>query len=168
MEKLMARHADRLMAVAWRMVGERTLAEDMVQEVLIKSMAQAHKWQTGKALFSTWMHRVLVNLCYDYLRKAGTKREISGLEKMPEIIDGAPAADEQMAADELSVTLRKALETIPPRQRQAIILCHYEERSNVQAAEILSLSVEAVESLLARGRRSLRGALEALGVEKVT
>ena len=161
---LMARHGDRLMAVAWRMVGDRALAEDMVQETFIKSMKQAPRWQSGKALFGTWMHRVLMNQCYDHLRKAGTKREISGLERVPERVDEALLADEKMVKDELAGTLLKALEKIPVRQRQAIILCHYEDRSNAEAAEILSVSVEAVESLLARGRRSLRARLEAAGI----
>jgi RNA polymerase sigma-70 factor, ECF subfamily len=154
--ELLTRHGDRLMAVAFRLLSDRQLAEDMVQETLIKAIKQAPTWQPGKALFSTWMHRVIVNGCYDHLRKKATKTEISGLEHFPDRADESPDALAKLAGDDVSAAMSAALENIPPRQKQAIVLFYYEDLSGTETAEILELTVEAVESLLVRGRKSLR------------
>ena len=144
------------MAVAFRLLSDRQLAEDMVQETLIKAIKQAPTWQQGKALFSTWMHRVIVNGCYDHLRKKATKTEISGLEHFPDEADERPDALAKLADNDVSAAMSAALDNIPPRQKQAIILFYYEDLSGAETAEVLNLTVEAVESLLVRGRKSLR------------
>ena len=72
---LVEAHGDRLMAVAYRMLGEREAAEDVVQETFIRMWRHARNWKPDKARFSTWLHRVAINLCYDRLRKASSKYE---------------------------------------------------------------------------------------------
>ncbi|WP_303713213.1 sigma factor-like helix-turn-helix DNA-binding protein, partial [Brevundimonas naejangsanensis] len=60
---------------------------------------------------------------------------------------------------ETGAQVQAALSRLPPRQREAIVLCHYQELGNIEAAALMEISVEALESLLSRGRRALRAAL---------
>ncbi|GGD09006.1 RNA polymerase sigma factor [Aquisalinus flavus] len=154
--RLVLRHSDRLMAVAYRMTGTRSAAEDIVQEAFIRMMRQAADWQEGKALFSTWLHRVTVNLCYDRLRKASTRYEQAAGDDLPEQMADDPGADAVLEARERGLAVRAALDRLPERQKMAIVLCHYEELSNHEAAEAMDISIEALESLLARARRLMR------------
>jgi RNA polymerase sigma-70 factor (ECF subfamily) len=79
----------------------------------------------------------------------------------PEQTDGAANPEQALEQAQLSARVRAAVDALPPRQRAAVALCHFEELGNVEAAEILDVSVEALESLLSRGRRALRAALSA-------
>jgi RNA polymerase sigma-70 factor (ECF subfamily) len=102
------------------------------------------------------MHRVALNLCYDRLRR---KREVSDPDAGIYVADGAPQAGEAWLASQRAAKVQSAMRALPERQRAAIALCHFEEMSNIEAAAALEVSVEALESLLARGRRALRAAL---------
>lgn len=153
---LMERHLGAIKNLAWHMLGDEMAAEDIAQEVFIKAWKQALNWQTGHAKFSTWLYRVAKNACLDRLRK---KREIYS-DEVPEMVDEAPLASEALmhAEDEHSrqTHVQAAIALLPERQRLAITLCHYQELSQKQAAEIMEIGVRAYESLLARARRSLR------------
>lgn len=97
-----------------------------------------------------------MNICLDQLRK--NKREAPE-ESAPEQADDAPRQDEELFAAERRLMVGDALALLPDRQRAAITLCHYQELSNIEAAQIMDISVDALESLLARGRRALRDRL---------
>lgn len=153
---LAERHTGRVLAVATRMLNNPTDAEDVAQEALMRAWKHAAEWRPGEAKFSTWLHKVAVNLCYDRLRKKRTKP----LEDAPEPIDDRATAVEGLEAEDRLEILKAAMMELPERQRAAIQLSHYDEKSNPETAEILGISVEAVESLLSRGRRALRTALE--------
>lgn len=153
---LAERHTGRVLAVATRMLNNPTEAEDVAQEAMLRAWKNAASWRPGEAKFSTWLHKVAVNLCYDRLRKRRTKP----LEDAPEPVDDRASAQETLEADDRLAILQAAMMDLPERQRAAIQLSHYEEKSNPETAEILEISVEAVESLLSRGRRALRKALE--------
>ncbi len=158
--ELIARHSDRIFAIGFRMLGDQSLAEDLTQEVFFKVWENAGKWQPGRALFSTWLHRVTINLCYDHLRK---RREVR-LGDLPDTHqdrpDPAPGADEVLAEKVLSTRVTAAILSLPERQRAAITLCHIEGFTNIETADILETTVEAVESLLTRGRRKLKELLQ--------
>jgi RNA polymerase sigma-70 factor (ECF subfamily) len=152
---LVARHLDKLLAISRRMLGDAAEAEDAVQDTFLKLWTHAARWQPGGAKFETWLFRVAINACYDRLRKRG---QVS-LDEAPERPDPGPSPERALQNVELSRSLQAALDALPPRQRAAILLCHYEGCGNVDAAESLGISVEAMESLLSRGRRSLRASL---------
>lgn len=154
--KLVVRHTDRVFAASYRMLRDRAAAEDVTQETFLRLWKNAAKWRPQGARIETWLYRVAMNLCLDRLRR--TKREAPE-EAAPERADPALGADEAMEADERRRAVDAALAELPERQREAITLCHYQELSNIEAAEILGVSVEAIESLLARGRRALRDKL---------
>ncbi len=147
--------ATRLHAIGYRMLNDAAEAEDVAQEAMLRLWRVAPEWRAGEARISTWLHRVALNLCYDRLRK----RRTTDLEDAPEQIDPAASVQDRMEARDDAAAVRAALAALPERQRAAIVLRHFEERSNPEIAEALELSVEAVESLLARGRRALKAAL---------
>ena len=96
-----------------------------------------------------------LNLCYDRLRR---RREIA-TEAPPDRPDEGPAPDRGLLAAETGLRVDAAMRRLPDRQREAVVLCHYQEMTNIDAASAMEISVEALESLLSRGRRALRGAL---------
>lgn len=153
---LVLRHTDRIFAASYRMLGERAGAEDAVQETFLRLWKNAARWKPQGAKFQTWLYKVAMNVCLDKLRKRGRE---APEEAAPERADASPGADEQLISEERRAAVDSALAELPERQRLAITLCHYQELSNVEAATVMEISVEAIESLLARGRRALRDAL---------
>ena len=157
-QAMVARKLPRMLALAQRMLGDAVEAEDVAQDAMLRAWKQAPRWQPGKAKFDTWLHRVALNLCYDRLRK---RREVP-TEAPPDRPDPGPAPDRGLLVAELGHRVNHALAKLPERQREAIVLCHYQELGNIEAASLMSVSVEALESLLSRGRRTLRQTLSDL------
>jgi RNA polymerase sigma-70 factor (ECF subfamily) len=152
---LVDRHLGRMLTLARRMLGDEAEAEDVAQEVFLRVWRSAARWRPGEAKFETWMHRVALNLCYDRLRR---RREVV-TDAPPERVDEGPNQQDAAEAADRSRRIEAALLELPERQRAAITLVHFEEMSNIEAAAALGVSVDALESLLARARRSLREAL---------
>ena len=116
----------------------------------------APDWRTGEAKVSTWLYRVVANLCTDRLRK----RRSVPLDQVAEPTDAAPSVAQKMQDRARVDALLAALQELPERQRQAVVLRHIEGLANPEIAEILEVGVEAVESLTARGKRALTAALK--------
>ena len=141
---------------AWRILGDRTEAEDVAQDAMLRLWRQAADWRAGEARVSTWLYRVVHNLCIDRIRR---RRPSVAVEDAPEPVDPEPSVLVRMARPETGRAVAAAITTLPERQRQAIVLRHFEGWSNPQIGEALDCSVEAVERLLARARRALAQAL---------
>ena len=152
---LTARFAPRIMAFAARMLGDRAEAEDVTQEAMLRLWRFAPKWRAGEALVSTWLYRVAANLCTDRLRR----RRGVALEAVDEPADPSPSANAALMQRQRVMALEGALAVLPQRQRQAVVLRHIEGLSNPQIAAVMGISVEAVESLTARGKRALAAVL---------
>lgn len=164
---LTVRLAPRAHAQAFRMLGDRSEAEDVVQEAMLRLWRIAPQWRTGEAQVSTWLYRVVSNLCTDRLRKHS--RGGVALDDVAEPEDPAPGAEARLQEEARHDALRAAIAELPERQRLALTLRHFEGVSNPEIAEQLGISVEAVESLTARAKRALAAALKgrvaALGYE---
>jgi RNA polymerase sigma-70 factor (ECF subfamily) len=154
--EIVARKLPRLLALAARILGDRMEAEDVAQEVFLRIWRQAPRWEVGRARFDTWLYAVALNLCRDRLRR---RREVYTGE-LPETADPSSAPDRALLDRDDARTVESALAVLPERQREAIVLQYYEELSNIEAAAVMGISVEALESLLARARRNLRSCLE--------
>lgn len=154
-QALVARKLPRVLALAQRMLGDAVEAEDVAQDAMLRAWRQAPRWKPGRAKFDTWLHRVALNLCYDRLRR---RREIP-TDAPPDRPDDGPAPDRGLEAADTGARVNAALARLPDRQREALVLCHYQELGNIEAAAAMEISVEALESLLSRGRRALRQAL---------
>ncbi len=152
---LTGRHLPRVFAHACRLLQDHAEAEDVAQEAMLKLWKIAPKWREGEAKLSTWLYRVTANAATDRLRK----RRTVALEAAPEQVDDAPSVEAGLIAEDRHSALHAAMETLPERQRNALVLRHFEELSNPEIASALETSVEAVESLLGRARRALAGKL---------
>jgi RNA polymerase sigma factor (sigma-70 family) len=145
--------APRAYAQAFRMLGNTAEAEDVVQDALMRLWRAAPNWQAGGAQVSTWLYRVVANLCIDRMRRS--KHVSLQDEDTPEPQDPGPGQEAQLIQKARLSALYAALRKLPDRQRQAVVLRHIEGLSNPEIAEIMEVSVEAVESLSARGKRAL-------------
>ena len=155
--ELVRRHLPKMVGLGRRMLGDATEAEDVAQEVFLRVWKHAATWKPGQAKFETWMHRVAMNLCLDSLRK-GVR---NAGEVSPETPDAHASATRSLDDMQRRERVRDALQVLPERQRAALVLCYYQERTNIEAAEILGVSVDALESLLSRARRTLKTELSA-------
>ncbi len=153
---LTVRLAPRALGQAMRMLSDRAESEDVVQEALLRLWKVAPDWRQGEAQVSTWLYRVVANLCTDRLRR---RRRSVGLDEIAEPEDDVPSVSEQMVASARMQALTDALAALPDRQAQAVALRHLEGLGNPEIAEIMEISVEAVESLTARGKRALAAIL---------
>jgi RNA polymerase sigma-70 factor (ECF subfamily) len=157
-QAIVAHLGPRLFGYAARVLGDRTEAEDVVQDALMRLWKIAPDWRQGDAKVSTWAYRVTVNLCTDRLRRRATRGQVE-LDSVAEPEADQLSVVERMTERDRAEALERALETLPDRQRQAVVLRNLEELSNPEIAEIMDISVEAVESLTARGKRALKAAL---------
>jgi RNA polymerase sigma-70 factor (ECF subfamily) len=152
---LIARKLPRLLALAVRMLGDRMEAEDVAQEAFLRIWQHAPRWREGEARFDTWLHRVALNLCHDRLRK----QRHEPADELPEAADPGPLPDARLEARARDARVQAALAGLPARQREALVLNYYQELSNLEAASLMGITVDALESLLARARRNLRAQL---------
>ena len=152
--QLVQRHGGWAARFAERMTGDAQTAEDVVQNAFLRLWNSAERWE-GRSRFTTWFYRVLHNLAVDELR-----RRRSGHEELDEALeDPAPAPPDVLERERRDARVRAALDRLPGRQRAALVLRHYEDCSQGEAAEILGISEGALESLLSRGRAALRAQL---------
>ncbi len=153
---VVARHLPHLLATARRILRDDAEAEDVAQDALVRLWRSAKSLELGPGGLKPWLRRVVSNLCIDRIR-AG--RRVSVVDKVPEQIE---AASQLRSIDERELASRvdEVIKTLPERQRLALTLFHYDGLSQIEVGTILGISDEAVESLLARARRSLKTALK--------
>jgi RNA polymerase sigma-70 factor (ECF subfamily) len=148
---LVDRHLRSIVSFAYRFLGDFAEAKDIAQETFLRLWRHASQWE-NRARLSTWLHRVAHNLCIDYMRR----RRPEGVED----IDLHPYPTENqmdvVQRDGAARIVVAALAALPERQRSTVILTHYQDLSNIESAEIMNISVDALESLLSRARRGLR------------
>lgn len=155
---LTVRHVPRILGYAARLLGDRAEAEDVAQEAMLRLWRVAPDWRQGEAKVTTWLYRVTTNLCTDRLRMR-QRRKTSALDDEPGIEDGAPAAETVLIEVDRMVALDAAFAALPDRQREAVVLRHIEGLTNPEIAAVMDIGVEAVESLIARGKRALSAIL---------
>jgi RNA polymerase sigma-70 factor (ECF subfamily) len=143
------------------MLGDAAEAEDIAQETLLKLWNHADRWRPGGSGIAAWLRTMTVNQCLDRLRR----RRFSSDEDIPERADQSPHADASIEQDEVRSVVKHCIESLPERQRAAVILTYYEEQANQGAADVLAMQLKAFESLLFRARSSLRGCVERKGIE---
>lgn len=142
---------------ASRMLGDGAEVEDVAQEAMLRLWRIAPEWRQGEAKVTTWLYRVVTNLCTDRLRR----RRWVDLDGIPEPPDGAASVQAELEEAERQTALNDALQALPERQRQAVVLRHIEGMANPEIAKVMEIGVEAVESLTARGKRALAAILSA-------
>ncbi|MGY0714626.1 RNA polymerase sigma factor [Azospirillum argentinense] len=157
-DRLTRRHLRRSLALAHRVVGNASDAEEVVQDAFLQIWTHADRWRGDGTRFSTWLYRIVVNRSIDYRRR----RSFQPLDDAVEVADPAIGADGLLAERQLGAAVDAAIAALPDRQRAALSLCYYQEMSCAEASEVLHVSVSAMESLLVRARRMVRTRLNSL------
>ncbi len=155
-DEIVTRHGPFALRVAVRLIPDAPIAEDLVQEAMMRAWSQASQFDPRRARFTTWLYRILVNLCIDHRRR----RQLAPMPDNFDPVDPAAGADELMAINQRHAAIADALRDLPARQRAAMTLVYDEGMSGAEAARILGLSAKAVERLLARARAYLRERLQ--------
>jgi RNA polymerase sigma factor (sigma-70 family) len=149
--ELVRRHAPKLFGYASRLLRDHAEAEDVVQETCLRLWQKASDYSPAGRV-TTWLHRIAHNLAVDRLRVRGRSTSFEE-EELPPVSAPQPVLlDEARRARALEV----ALATLPERQAAALTLVHLHGLSGAEASEVLGVGAEALESLLARGRRALK------------
>ena len=151
-DQIVVRHGAFALRVASRLVPDMATSEDLVQEAMVRAWLQARNFDPRRAQFTTWLYRIVTNLCIDYRRRIRPDTLPDDFDQ----IDPGAGADEMLETSQRRIAIAKALQELPARQRLAMTLVYDEDMSGAEAARVLGLSTKAVERLLARGRAYLR------------
>lgn len=151
-DEIVTRHGPFALRVALRLVPDPPTAEEVVQEAMVRAWSQASRFDPDRARFTTWLYRIVVNLCIDQRRRLRPDPMPDDFDTM----DPVAGADEMMQANERRAALVGALKELPVTQRAAMTLVYDEGLSGAEAARVLGVSAKAVERLLARARTYLR------------
>ena len=152
--ELVSRYYKPVYRVVWRMMNGNAETEDVAQEAFVKLWANPAQIREAKAL-KGWLMRVASNLAVDRLRR----KQHADIEAVGEIADPRQRTDASLDGKVASRRVDQAIARLPERQRLAVTLVYFEGMTNIVAAQVMEISVDAVESLLARGRRTLKEAL---------
>lgn len=162
--ELVIRHQRNVLNVASRITGNREEAEDIAQEVFLRVYRAVNDYRP-LTKFSTYLYKITLNLSLNQVRRAKVvlNRFFSGEEGDKEEFERAGRADTlpdtpltSMEKEEAKKAVRKAIRSLPKRQRLAIILSQYQELSYQEISEILGCSLKAVERLIHRGKGQLK------------
>jgi RNA polymerase sigma-70 factor (ECF subfamily) len=159
------RHARLCLGVAHHLLRNAADSEEVVQEAFLRVWKNAGRWRPAEARVTTWLSRVVVNLCLDHMRK---QIQISdSIEEMGEIVASGPSPESLVGERELAIVVSRAVAALPPRQRAALSLVVFDGLDCAEAAKVMQVTVGTMESLLVRGRRQLRQALVDAAGEKI-
>jgi RNA polymerase sigma-70 factor (ECF subfamily) len=152
--RIVERHQTWAWRIAYRFTGDRLDASDIVQEAFLRLLDVSARYRPT-AGFRTYFYRIISRLCLDHAKK---KRPLL-VETLPETPDPTFDITETMMRKEKNMAVRAALDALPPNQRLAVVLRYYENLGYAEIASALSTTAKAVERLLARGRKHLKGTL---------
>jgi RNA polymerase sigma-70 factor (ECF subfamily) len=165
---LVQRHQQHILNLIHRSLGDRAQAEDVAQEVFLRVWRAAEDYEP-KSKFTTWVHRIAVNLCLDAMKSAHHRQSFvhpnAGSEEQGENnellygCDRAGSPEEHLLIAEESRRIFAALQSLPANQRLAVVLKKFDGLSYDEIGRILGCSVPAVASLLVRAKRTLRDKL---------
>lgn len=159
--RVIDRESPRLLRFSQGLLGSLEEAEDVVQETLIGLWENAARWRP-EARLGTWLHTICYNRSVDRLRR---RRNFVAEGELDALADAAELADGRLVRGEAARSVRETIERLPPRQRSAVYLFHFEDLSQGEAARIMGVTEAAFESLLARARRQMRAWLSAAGAD---
>lgn len=154
-EDLMARTEGRILALAWRMLGDRHLAEDAAQETYLRVFRSLGAFRLGEP-FEAWLIRIAVNVCHDLARKRGP---LPAPIEVLEVLEGDAApmgAEEAVLLRQRRALVRQAVAALPPAERAALVLRDLEGLSTEEAARILGVRPVTIRSQAASARAKVQ------------
>lgn len=167
-EDLVRSYSGSVFALLTRFLGPSSAREDLVQEVFLRVVRARERYQPT-ARFSTWLYRIVFNLCVNERQRLSIRKEVS-LEGAPDgertggiasIEDeGATPPSLGMEQEDVVEAVRAAIAALPSNQRMALLLAKYEELSYAEIAKVMDSSEKAIKSLVHRARENLRSTLQ--------
>lgn len=154
---LVGRHVNHVYGYCARVTGNRTDAEDLVQDVFLRVWRNGHRWDGERLPFEAWLMVLARRICIDYVRRRKPGSHVAMDDEL--FADPEPGPHERAHERGIARKVQAALVTLPESQRSAIVLRYYQGYSNEEAAAILEVTVYALESLLKRGRANLQRVL---------
>jgi len=151
--ELVSRYYKPVYRMVWRMMNGNAETEDVAQEAFVKLWQNPAQIREAKAL-KGWLMRVASNLAIDRLR-----RKPHGIDAIAEVADPRQVTGAELEEQAVTARVNQAIASLPERQKLAVTLVYFEGMSNISAASVMDISVEAIESLLTRGKRALRESL---------
>ena len=158
--ELIRRYQRDVFRVVWRLSRGHADCEDIAQETFLRLWANPAQVRESKAL-KGWLLRVASNMVMDRFRRKPTEE----LDAAEQVADTAPDPEDRTEMGQVARAVDTAIAQLPERQRLALTLVHFEQMGNIAAADVMELSVDALESLLARARRRLKEILGPKGRE---
>ncbi|MFH1147555.1 MAG: sigma-70 family RNA polymerase sigma factor [Pseudomonadota bacterium] len=146
---LIARHQRPLLNLFYRYTADRTLSEDLAQEVFLRVYKSAPLYEP-RSVFRIWLYRIAKNICFNEMKATRGRREL------PEEIIGQDDPGEALIASERAIRVRQAVASLPERQKLALILRRFHGLSQHETAETMETTPEAIESLMARAKAKLK------------
>lgn len=147
---LYARHASEALRLAYLLSGDRSLAEDLVQDAFVRLAGRLLFLRDPRG-FNAYLRATIVNLARSHFRRRATERRFIERQSEPHQIDAPDLSDRER--------MRRALMELPIRQRTAVVLRYYEDLSEAQVADVMDCRAGAVKSLVSRGMSTLRATL---------
>jgi RNA polymerase sigma-70 factor (ECF subfamily) len=167
---LVGRWEDKIRGACWRVLGTEDEARDVAQEAFLKAYRALSGFKR-EARFSSWLYQIALNLCRDRLRRRRTRATVS-LEEIeasgPTLVEARPGAQDALIREDLAGAVRRAIEALPPEQREIVILKEYQELTFLEIAQALDVPVSTVKTRLYRGLGQLRTRLESQGIVDAT
>lgn len=162
--ELVKRYRSKIFAYLFRLVGHRDEAEDLLQNVFVKVYSNIGKVDTRKK-FSSWIYRIAHNEAVNFLKKR-SRRQLISIEDIQsskdklEIVDMAKSPIDAWIGKELKREMKEALEKLPPKYKEVLILRYYLEKTYEEISEILNRPVNTVGTLLNRAKKKLLEAMK--------
>jgi RNA polymerase sigma-70 factor (ECF subfamily) len=160
-EAFMSRYQERVYRTVFRFIGDAEVTRDLVQDIFLKVYRAAASYTPDAGLF-TWLYRITANHCINFLQKQ--KRDPLFKAEAPlapprasaHTIDPAASPESALMGQERTLRVRRAIDSLPQRQKMAITLLRFEGLSYGEISKVLGCSVSAVESLIFRGMEALK------------
>ena len=162
---LVERHYSSILSLCYQYVGNQEDAEEVAQDVFIRAYRARESYEP-RAKFSTYLYRIAVNLSLNRIRDR--KRQMGAItdsvseDRSLSIAQGNPMPDEVLEQKEKQAAIRKAVDTLPPKQKTAVILKRFHGLSYEEIAQVMECSLSAVEARLHRAKLNLKKSLAAL------
>jgi RNA polymerase sigma-70 factor, ECF subfamily len=169
-QELVRRHERSVYAFAHRFLGDREAAEDATQEVFVRAVRHLDGWD-GRAQFRTWLFRIARNHCIDAQRKAKLRKTESldapsdpeGPPRSEGVASDGPDPEGSLAGRQLAGAVARAVDSLPPAQREVLLLRREGELSFKEIAEMIDVSENTVKSRMRYALEHLRTLLEREG-----
>jgi RNA polymerase sigma-70 factor, ECF subfamily len=157
----MSRYQERVYRTVYRFIGDAEATRDLVQDIFLKVYRAAASYTPNAELF-TWLYRITANHCITFLQKQKRDPLFKAEEPPTQALDSAHDSDKSASPEnnlmrqERTLMVRRALDSLPHRQKMAITLLRFEGLSYREISEVLGCSISAVESLVFRGMETLK------------